>query len=702
MNKTRFLRILLSLATVCFLSLSLVAQRHSEAFERWHRDKFSLFIHYGLYSELGGVWQGKPVKNGYSEQIYSFGIRDMKQYESVAKRFRPNRWNAEAIVALARKAGMKSIVFTSKHHDGFCMYRSAETPFNIVEATPSRRDVMKELSDACQRSGMKFGVYFSLIDWHFPEANPISDHNADRITPAHHQYNMRQVREILTGYGPVSELWFDMGSLTPKQSEELYCLVHELQPDCMVSGRLGNDRADFAVMGDNELPTEPIAIPWQTAASMFPETWGYRSWQERGSIRDKAREKFEDLVRVVCRGGNYLLNIGPEGNGSILPYESEVLRTMGEFLDMYGEGIYGTERSPFPELLPFGEVSVRDTMLYLFVRPDMAGKEVFIPVNGEFLEEVSNLTNASPLNMDIRKTGVRIRMPASMPESFLVLALAFNRNDFVLADRPQSYPLHTANSSRIYGHSCWDYYTGFKSITGMKWQAVSAPRAIIYTDMEAGKTLRLSVGKEEREITLEGGKSEEVSISHDGLSWGKPYVRQVGGVFGMIPDNILRGDSIPLPLPKGWEEMPVGQVEKKPWGEISSCLLVQDIVSDREQTVACHLTFGNGIYVTLNGKQITAELIRETGLAHELTVCLPLQKGKNRLAVKFMNRFGEELIRGVSWPKSYTRYLLPFEEFSLEKAGKKGISIELRPASVRYQGTSASIPNLALLDTIVP
>lgn len=122
---------------------------------------------------------------------------------------------------------------------------------------------------------------------------------------------------------------------------------------------------------------------------------------------------------------------------------------------------------------------------------------------------------------------------------------------------------------------------------------------------------------------------------------GKPYVRQVGGVFGMIPDNILRGDSIPLPLPKGWEEMPVGQVEKKPWGEISSCLLVQDIVSDREQTVACHLTFGNGIYVTLNGKQITAELIRETGLAHELTVCLPLQKGKNRLAVKFMNRFGK-------------------------------------------------------------
>ncbi len=671
------------------------AAQQTEAFRSWHRDKFSLFIHYGLYSELGGVWQGKPVKDGYSEQIYSFGIRDMSQYEPLAQQFRPDRWNADAIVALAKKAGMRSIVFTSKHHDGFCMYHSAETPFNIVDATPTRRDVMKELSDACRRAGMKFGVYFSLIDWHFPEATPISDHNADLITPAHHQYNMRQVREILTSYGPVSELWFDMGSLSPEQSEELYRLVHELQPDCMVSGRLGNDCADFAVMGDNELPTEPIAFPWQTAASLFPETWGYRSWQERGTIADKANEKIEELIRVVCRGGNYLLNIGPEGDGSVLPYEAEVLTTIGEWLALHGEAIYDTERSPFGELMPFGEVSTKDSVLYLFIRPDMAGREVFVPVNGNYLEEVANLSTSGTLDMVIRKDGLRIKMPTVMPRRHLVLALTFSRRDFVLTDKPLACPLNVANSTRIYGHSCWDYYTGFKSVTGMKWQAVAAPHTIIYTDVEAGKELSLAVGGKEQIIRLDGGRAETVTVPKQGIRRGKPYVRRVGGVFGMIPDPILRGDT--LPQPQGWQEMPVDQVERLPWGEISSCLLVQDITSDKEQTIVCHLTFGNGIYVTLNGKQITAELQRQADTPNERMVLLPLQKGANRLAVKFTNRFGEDLVRGISWPQAYKRYVLPIGGASSVSVGKKGVTVELRPASVRHQGTPAIIPNIVLL-----
>lgn len=695
MNRTSVFRVLLLLLSLSVLSCPLRAQQ-STAFERWHRDKFSLFIHYGLYSELGGVWQGNPVKSGYSEQIYSFGIRDMALYEEVTKRFDPKKWNPDAIVDLARKAGMRSIVFTSKHHDGFCMYHSAETDFNVVDATPRGRDVMKELSDACRRKGMKFGVYFSLIDWHFPEANPISDHNADLITPAHHEYNMRQVREILTGYGPISELWFDMGSLTPEQSEDLYRLVHELQPDCMVSGRLGNDCADFAVMGDNELPTEPIAIPWQTAASIFPETWGYRSWQERGSIREKANEKIMDLVRVVCRGGNYLLNIGPEGDGSVLPYEEEVLSKMGEWLDYYGEAIYGVERSPFSGLMPFGEVAVKDSALYLFIENDMAGKEIYLPVNGDYLEEVANLTNANPFNLITRKDGVRIQLPGELPPTYFVLALTFNHPNFVLPDKPLAYPLNVANSTRIYGHSSWDYYTGFKSITGLSWQAAAPPHEIIYTDMEAGKELSLTVGGDTHAITLTGGEAKEVRIDREGIRWGKPYVRRVGGVFGMIPDKILAGDPIDVSKSGGWEVMPVGTVERMPWGEISSCLLVQDIESVREQTVVCKLTFGNGAYVTLNGKQITAELTRYADVPNEMLVSLPLQKGGNRLAVRFMNRFGEKLVRGIEWPDAYTVYSLPLKHISAPKHGKSGVRIDIRPAKVLHKGTPAGLPNIVL------
>lgn len=225
-----------------------------------------MFIHWGLYSELGGVWKGQPVRSGYSEQIQSFARIPKAEYEAVAKVFNPEKWNADSVVALAKAAGMKSIVFTSKHHDGFCMYHSKYTKYNIVDATPFKRDVMKELSDACRRQGVKFAVYYSLIDWNFP-GNKITSHNADAISKEHHAFSMHQVEEIMTNYGPISEIWFDMGSLSGQQSKELYDLVTRLQPQCMVSGRLGNDRGDFAVRADNAYPDYKIGVPWQTPAS---------------------------------------------------------------------------------------------------------------------------------------------------------------------------------------------------------------------------------------------------------------------------------------------------------------------------------------------------------------------------------------------------------------------------------------------------
>ena len=295
----------------------------------WMNQKFSMFIHWGLYSHLGGVWNGKPVLSGYSEQIQSHGGIFSDWYAAVARDFNPVDWDADAVVKLAKDAGMKSVVFTSKHHDGFCMYHSRLTDYNIVDATPYKRDVMKELAEACRRQDMRFGVYFSLIDWHFPQAYPISSHNADPLTPEHYEYNLRQVEEIMTGYGPVSEIWFDMGSLTPEQSRGLYALVSRLQPQCMISGRLGNDCSDFSVMADNEYPDYKMGVPWQTAASFFDETWGYRSWQERGEVADKRDEKIRSLIKVVSRGGNYLLNIGPKGDGSVVPFEEQVLLGMG-------------------------------------------------------------------------------------------------------------------------------------------------------------------------------------------------------------------------------------------------------------------------------------------------------------------------------------------------------------------------------------
>jgi alpha-L-fucosidase len=233
------------------------------AVEAWKENKFSMFIHFGIYSALAGVWEGRPVTRGLSEQIQAHAGIYSDTYAHVADSFDPVRWNADSIALLAKDAGMRSIVITSKHHDGFCMFHSAYTDFNIVDATPFKRDVVKELSDACKRHGLRFGVYFSLIDWHFPQASPISSHNSDFITPEHHQYNMRQVTELMTKYGTISEIWFDMGSQSASQSKELADLVHSLQPDCMISSRIGNDQGDFTVMGDNQEPNYKIGVPWQ-------------------------------------------------------------------------------------------------------------------------------------------------------------------------------------------------------------------------------------------------------------------------------------------------------------------------------------------------------------------------------------------------------------------------------------------------------
>ena len=292
-------RTLLFLLMACMPFLSMMAA--PSAFGRWHSDKYSMFIHFGLYSYYGGVWEGKPVTRGYSEQIQSHAGIYSDWYAEAAADFNAEKFDAREIAALARTAGMRSIVFTSKHHDGFCMFDTQTTDYNSVDRTPSGRDYVRELAEACGETGLKFGLYFSLIDWNFPHAYPISSHNADFITPHHHQLNLEQVRELLTSYGNISELWFDMGSLTPQQSRELYELVKSLQPDCMVSGRLGNDMYDFAVMPDNFYPDGSLQAPWQSAASMFNETWSWRSWQERGEVAGKAAQKLRSLPDLFRR-----------------------------------------------------------------------------------------------------------------------------------------------------------------------------------------------------------------------------------------------------------------------------------------------------------------------------------------------------------------------------------------------------------------
>jgi alpha-L-fucosidase len=334
---------------------------------QWQDRKFGMFIHFGLYSAYGGMVNGKKIDNGYSEQIMANAPIPRDEYAASAAKFNPTNFDPEAIVALAKSAGMKFIVITAKHHDGFNMFHTAQTSYNIVDATPYRKDVIKLMEEACARAGMKFGVYYSSIDWHYPGASSYIEGNSNPIPPAHEAFNIAQLKELASNYGSLSEIWFDMGKPTPEQSEKFTRAVHDLQPQTMVSGRVFNYQGDFTVMGDNEVPEFVIDEPWQTPASIFSDTWGYRSWQERTDTTGKIEENILRQVQVVSRGGNFILNIGPEGDGSIVPYERDVLHGIGSWMAIRGEAIYGTSPQPFRHL-DFGYATIKADNLYLFLR----------------------------------------------------------------------------------------------------------------------------------------------------------------------------------------------------------------------------------------------------------------------------------------------------------------------------------------------
>jgi alpha-L-fucosidase len=350
----------------------------AETINAWQDRKFGMFIHFGLYSITGGTWNGKRVEKGYSEQILVNAPIPPKDYEALANQLDPQKFDPDSIVALAKAAGMKFIVITAKHHDGFNLFGTVQTSYNTVDGTPYHRDIVKELAEACARGGLKFGVYYSTIDWHHPGGNKYIEGNSNPITPEQEAFNVVQIKELLSHYGPISEIWFDMGKPTPAQSAHFAHTVHALQPQTMISGRVWNHYGDFAVMGDNAEPDVAMELPWQAPASMFPETWGYRSWQERKDPQGKIRENITRLVRVVSGGGNYILNIGPEGDGSVVPYEARVLQGIGAWLKRNGEAIYGTRKQPFAAV-DFGYATVGPHALYLFVAKQSKDHQLHVP-----------------------------------------------------------------------------------------------------------------------------------------------------------------------------------------------------------------------------------------------------------------------------------------------------------------------------------
>lgn len=295
---------------------------------QWKKLKMGLFIHLGVYSVFGGVYNNKRIETGYSEQIMQFAPIPRKDYLEGARELTLEHFNPKEIISLAKKAGCNYLVITSKHHDGFCMFKTRTTDFNIVEKTPYGKDLLKELSEVCREENYKFGVYFSLVDWNL--GHDYDPDNWNTIPKIIEEKLAQQLTELMTGYGDICEVWFDMSRPTKEQSKRFKEIVRKYQPMAMINGRLGNDEGDFKTFWDNEIPTTAPEGPWQTPQSIYPDTWGYRSWQahEEPIVRAEVLRKNRDSV--ISRGGNYLLNIGPKGDGSVTDFEKEVLLALGD------------------------------------------------------------------------------------------------------------------------------------------------------------------------------------------------------------------------------------------------------------------------------------------------------------------------------------------------------------------------------------
>ena len=624
---------LFTILMAALLCISASAQIAQDAYNKWHQNKYSMFIHFGLYSVYGGVYNGKPVTFGYSEQIQSFAGIFSDWYGDTALEFDPVKFNADEIVALAKEAGMRSIVITTKHHDGFCMFKTATTPYNSVDATPSKRDYVKELSDACRRGGINFAIYYSLIDWNYPHAYPISSHNCDFITPQHHEFSKAQVTELLTNYGPVSELWFDMGSNRPEQSQELYELVHKLQPNCMVSGRLGNGWYDFAVMADNKYPEGALQAPWQSAASMFDETWSYRSWQKRGDKHEKAMEKLRSLINVVSHGGNFLLNIGPRGDGSVVEFESEVLKEIGAWLKENGEAIYATEASPFREDFAWGKSTRKDNKLYLILSGEYpANGAIELNMPGYKLQgSKGNLTSA---NMKGSKVMITLPENAYNEQTIQVVELTFDR---------EVLPQANANIARTsnYSYDCFDYYSNYRSTVSYEW-ALSKKNAskveLTYTPEELGKEISMN----NQLVKLEGGKAITLKVDPK-TQWGKRYI--CGPEFNLFDRaSTIEASLEKTPLRKkggAWKEVSEEKITL-PVNLIEDYYLMQTVESPKAQDILVDVAAGNAIELFVNGVSVMKHLNPYRCTYREEKVLVHLNKGTNVIVLRAYNRFEKE------------------------------------------------------------
>lgn len=379
--------------------------------------KFGLFLHWGPYAHFAGDIRGKRYY-GITEWIQNRDKTPAAEYAQLAAAFNPVEFNAKEWVDIARASGVKYIVITSKHHDGFAMFDSKVSDFDIVDATPYKKDPIAALAAACKEAGIKLGFYYSQYqDWHEPNGGG----NSWDFDPKKKDYNayyrsksLPQITELLTNYGDLGIIWFDTpGNMSKEESAAFLEKVHQLQPGCLVSSRVGNGLGDFKDFGDGEVPPGIVKGAWE-AIFTHNDSWGYSAFDQNFKT---PKEMIRLLAEVASKGGNLMMNIGPMGNGRFPDMSEKYFRATGAWLKANGEAIYGTSYSPVPPQ-PWGVMTHKPGKLYLHVFERPENGRLLVPgFTAKALNARMLSVHSRGLALVQKGNDVLIQLPPQLPDA---------------------------------------------------------------------------------------------------------------------------------------------------------------------------------------------------------------------------------------------------------------------------------------------
>lgn len=384
----------------------------------WREARLGMFIHWGLYSVPAGTYNGKQIPS-IGEWIMNNGKIPVNVYAKYATQFNPVKFDADAWVQMAKAAGMKYIVITSKHHDGFAMFKTQASPYNVVDGTPFKRDVIKEMAAACKKYGMRFGLYYSQAqDWHHPGGSAMGGHWDKAQDGSMDQYidkiAVPEVREILSNYGPISVLWWDTPEGMTKARAEKFIPLLKLQPGIITNDRLGGGFPGDLTTPEQFIPATGIPGKEFEVCMTMNDTWGYKSY-------DQNWKSSEDLIRktadIASKGGNFLLNVGPTSEGLIPQPSVERLKELGQWMKVNGESIYGTTAGPFA-YLKWGRATRRGQTLYLHVFEWPKDGVLRVPLANKVTSAQLLADPKAKIGTSVEGQRIALKLPAAAPSRY--------------------------------------------------------------------------------------------------------------------------------------------------------------------------------------------------------------------------------------------------------------------------------------------